>query len=154
MRLRDHLRADLVLADLEATDRLSTIDRIAEFLATREPVLSYDEVREALLLREEAHSTVMGSGLALPHATLPGLDRTLLGIAVARTPIAFGEVGDDEVRLFFVLLSPPGAQGTHIKLLARICRLVRISGVTDDLLGAHSADALVRVLLRHDEAHV
>lgn len=127
---------------------------MAAFIAENEPALDRVAVRDALQKREEAHSTAMGHGLALPHATLPGLDDTLLGVAQAREPIDFG--GDDagRVRLFFILLSPPGSEGTHIKLLARICRLVRIPGVTDDLLSAGSADEVVQAILRHDREHI
>lgn len=154
MRLRDHLRPDLVLADLDAIDRDSTLDRLSDFLADRDASVDRDELRGALQRREEAHTTAMGDGLALPHATLPGLERTVLGVARARAPVAFGGPDDEAVRLFFVLLSPPGAEGTHIKLLARICRLVRVPGVADDLLAAKDADAVVSALLRHDEEHV
>lgn len=152
MRLRDHLRADLVLADLDASDRASALARVADHLAEHERALERDAVREALMAREEAHSTAMGHELALPHATLPGLDSTLLGVALSRRPIPWDTDGET-ARLLFVLLSPPGAETTHIRLLARICRLVRVPGVTDDLLEADSADAVVRVILEHDEAH-
>lgn len=153
MRLRDHLRADLVLADLDAPDRASALARISAHLAKHEPSLDEDAVRTALEAREAAHSTAMGHELALPHATLPGLDATLLGIALSAAPIPWGDE-NETARLCFVLLSPPGSEGTHIKLLARICRLVRIPGVADDLLGADSAESVVRVVLSHDEAHV
>jgi PTS system nitrogen regulatory IIA component len=153
MRLRDHLRADLVLADLDVEDRAAAIARISEHFATHEPSLDEDAVRTALQDREAAHSTAMGLELALPHATLPGLDETLLGIARSSSPIPWGEEGQT-ARLFFVLLSPPGSESTHIKLLARICRLVRIHDVADDLLAADSAQSVVRAVLDHDEAHV
>jgi len=154
MRLRDHLRADLVLSDLNAPDRDSTLERMADFLSEKVPTLGRAEVLSALRAREEAHSTAMGHGMALPHATLSGLEKTVLGVALAPEPIAFGGDDDDPVRLFFVLLSPPGSEGTHIKLLARICRLVRSAGVADELLEATSGDAVVAAILRHDEAHV
>jgi mannitol/fructose-specific phosphotransferase system IIA component (Ntr-type) len=154
MRLRDHIRPDLVMAELDARDRDTVLDRLAEFIAARDPGVDRHELLDVLQRREEAHTTAMGQGLALPHATLPGLDRTLFGVARARSPVAFGGEPDDPVHLFFILLSPPGAEGTHIRLLARICRLVRVPGVTDDLLGAEDADGVVRALLRHDEEQV
>jgi mannitol/fructose-specific phosphotransferase system IIA component (Ntr-type) len=153
MRLRDHLRADLVLADLDARDRASALASISRHFAAHEQSLDEATVRTALADREAAHSTAMGHGLALPHATLAGLDETMLGIARSDSPIPWGD-GDEAARLFFVLLSPPGSESTHIKLLARICRLVRIPGVAEDLLSADSAEHVVRVVLAHDEAHV
>jgi len=151
VRLRDHLRTDLVLAGLEATDRASVLTRVADFVAAADPRIDAETLRAALEARESAHTTCMGDGLALPHARLEALDRTVLGLAVSTAPVDFGGPEDDPVRLFFLLLSPRGEEGTHIRLLARICRLVRMEGVATDLLEAASAEELAGALLQHDE---
>ena len=151
MRLRDHLRADLVLTDLDAPDRSAALEAVAKHVAEREPAVDFGALLHALEAREAAFSTAMGHGLALPHATLEGLDATALGVARTRTSIPWGDEGQS-ARLLFVLLSPPGCEGTHIKLLARVCRLVRTPGVSEHLMAADSPDRLVAAVLEHDEA--
>ena len=154
MRLQRFLRPDLVLTDLQGSDVQDVIHRISLHLEAEGAVASRDEVEKGLIAREEAHSTAMGHGMALPHATIQGLPEPVLMVALAPEPVQFGPPDTDPVRVFFVLLSPPGHEGEHIKLLARICRLVRHPGFIEDLQGAEDGNAAVEVIERIDELHV
>jgi len=154
MRLQRFLRPDLVLTDLRATDVPDVIHTIGLHLEAQGAVASRDEVEKGLAAREEAHSTAMGHGMALPHATIDGLPEPVLMVALAPEPIQFGPPETDPVGVFFVLLSPPGQEGQHIKILARICRLVRHPGFMDELRNATDGDAAVDVIERVDKLHV
>lgn len=154
MRLKDHLRSDLVLPRLRATSVEGVVAELAEHLAERGAVPSRDEVERGLLAREEAHSTALGHGMALPHATIPGIEDPVLLVALAEEPIQFGPEDTDPVRVFFVLLSPPGREREHVKLLARICRLVRHPDFVASLQSAGSGAEAVAIIERVDEEHV
>lgn len=154
MRLREYLRQDLVLTGFRAEGMESVISRISEHLEASAIVSSRDEVEAALLARERAHTTALGHGIAIPHATLPGLEHPSLLVALASEPIRFGPEESDPVRVFFVLLSPPGRENEHIKLLARICRLLRHPGFVEELQDAGSGEAAVAIIERVDQEHV
>lgn len=154
MRLNEYLRADLVLTDLAADDLHSVVDALAAHLAEAGVTRDADTVSAALAAREAAHTTAMGHGMALPHATIEGLERAVLMVALAKEAIQFGPEETDPVRVFFVLLSPPGREGEHIKLLARICRLVRHPGFVDELVTVNDGERAVEVIRRVDEQHV
>lgn len=154
MRLSQYLREDLVLTDLAASDTAGIISTLADHLERREAIPSRDEVERGLTAREEAHTTVMGNGMALPHATIGGLERPVLMVALAPEAVQFGPEDTEPVRLFFVLLSPPGREGEHIKLLARICRLVRHPGFVEELLADDGPRRVLETIRRVDEEHV
>ena len=154
MRLSDFLEPELVLLDLRTKgvdDTLSAVvDRLRDVHAIEEP----EAVVRALAERESAHSTSLGNGVALPHATVAGIERPVVVVAVAPEGVAFGEDETEPVRVFFVLLSPMTQAGTHIKLLARIVRLVRRPGFVGSLGEADSGEALVQAIARMDALHV
>jgi mannitol/fructose-specific phosphotransferase system IIA component (Ntr-type) len=154
MRLNPYLRSDLVLAELTAGDTEEVLEAVARHLEARGAVASAATVGAALRAREAAHTTVMGHGMALPHATIAGLAQPVLMVALSGQPIQFGPFDTEPVRVFFVLLSPPGREGEHIKLLARICRLLRHPGFMDQLLAAGTADEVLGLIRRVDEQHV
>ena len=154
MRLDRYLSPALVLTDLQASDVAGSIERMADHLERVGAVGSSEEVRRGLLAREQAHTTAMGHGMALPHATIDGLEEPVLMVALAREAVQFGPPDTEPVRVFFVLLSPPGHESQHIKLLARICRLARHPGFLDDLRTAGSGEQAVDVIRRVDEQHV
>lgn len=154
MRLRDYLRPELVLTDLTAPDMPSTLQAIAGHLADAGAVDSAEAALSGLKAREEIHTTVLGHGMALPHTTLPGLEQPVVLVAVAREPIPFGPEEAEPVRIFFALLSPPNREGEHIKILARICRLVRHESFVEELLAAPSSEAALAFIRSVDEQHV
>jgi mannitol/fructose-specific phosphotransferase system IIA component (Ntr-type) len=154
MRLRNYLRAEHVLTQLDANDRDSALRALAGHLADAGLVPSGEEALAGLRAREELQPTVLGHGMALPHATLPGLDEPVLMVAVSEDPVPFGPEGEEPVRVFFTLLSPPNREGEHIKLLARICRLIRHENFVEELEGAPSPAAALALIRSVDEAHV
>ena len=145
MRLSDFLRSDFVVLDLHGGDVESVVEELS-LCAAQAGLASQDVIAGKLLERERSHPTVMGAGLAIPHATVPGMSAPAIGVALARTPVAFGSADMDSVRVFFVLLSPPGREREHVKLLARICRLVRQDNFIDRLEEAPDGSAVVQVI--------
>jgi len=152
MRLKEFLRADFVVAQLTSRDVDGVVAEVSA-CAGAAGVGPEDLIREKLLERERLHPTVMGSGLAIPHATVPGLEAPVIGVALAREAIPFGGEGMEPARLFFVLLSPPGYEREHVKLLARICRLVRHQGIIDELEGARDAAHVLEIIEAVDAEH-
>jgi mannitol/fructose-specific phosphotransferase system IIA component (Ntr-type) len=153
MRLADYLCADFVLSHLEGRDVESVVREVSARAATA-GVGSEDVIAGKLLERERAHSTVIGAGLAVPHATVPGLDDPVIGIAFAREPVTFGPEASEPVRVFFVLLSPPGREREHVRLLARICRLGRSERFLERLERTDTDEDIVRVVESIDAQHV
>ena len=152
MRLSEYLHPDFVLSRLDARD-VDGVVRELSVKAALAGVADEDLIAEKLLERERQHSTVMGSGLAIPHATVPGLEQPVIGIALAREPIVFGDEGSDPVSVFVVLLSPPGSERQHVKILARICRLMRHEGFLEQLEAAQSDAGILQVVETVDAQH-
>jgi nitrogen PTS system EIIA component len=153
MRLQEYLRPDFILPDLDAGD-VEGVVREVSVCAERAGIGSRDVIEEKLLERERAHPTVMGSGLAIPHATVPGLPAPVIGVALAPAPVQFGPTDLDPVRVFFVLLSPPGSEREHVKLLARICRLARHDDFIEQLESAQTNAEVIEVIEAIDAQHV
>lgn len=152
MRLEDHLHPSRVVVGLRARDREEALDDLARRLVEGGVDLPAQRLAGALREREAQQSTVLGRGIAVPHAVLPDLPGPLMLVATTAEPVAFGTPYDEPVRIFFALVSPPGHEGNHIRLLARICRLARQPGVLEALAGAPSPDAALNVLLQADRA--
>lgn len=154
MRLADYIRSELVLPDLRADDTESTIRRLSQHLADQHVVEDGAEVSQALMERERLHTTVVGHGVAIPHATVCGVESTILLVAVAPDAIRFGPPESEPCRIFFLLLSPPGRESEHIKLLARLSRLVRHPGFVQRLGGATSTEGVLEAIRDVDAQHV
>ncbi len=154
MRLADYIRPEFILPDLHADDAESTIRALSEHLTLQHVVEDGAEVNQALMERERLHTTAIGHGVAIPHATVDGVDYTILLVAVAPDAIRFGPPESEPCRIFFLLLSPPGQESEHIKLLARLSRLVRHPGFVERLGGATSIEGVLETIRDVDAQHV
>lgn len=153
MRLKEYLRPDFVLVRLEARDVEGVLHEVSSVAETA-GVGPQEVIERKLLEREREHPTVLGAGLAIPHATIPGLAAPALGVAVAPEPVPFGPTDLDPVRVFFVLLTPPGFEREHVKLLARICRLARFEDFVDRLGASRTGRELIEIIETIDAEHV
>src|SRR5438270_8795708 len=100
-----------------------------------EPVALLAAVRQ----REELGSTALSSGVAIPHPRRPS--PTMLGepvIAYARTlaGIPFGAQNGALSDIFFLICCRD--QRTHLKVLARISRMMLQPGIVDELRATES----------------
>jgi len=153
MKLHHYLRPDLVILDLEADGVEQTLRDMVHALVDTGLVSDEKQVLNALLEREAAQSTGIGGGVAIPHAVYPNLNSTVIALALSRKGIDFLSMDEQPVHTFFLLLSPPANSGTHIKLLARIARLMRQPDVLDELLSAKDAEEVIESIRRFDEQH-
>ena len=77
-------------------------------------------VTAALVKREQEGSTAVGSGSAIPHARVEGLNESILLDVKLRTPVRWAE--GEEVQRCMVILVPPDAHEEHLELTARAVR--------------------------------
>ncbi|MFO1187138.1 MAG: PTS sugar transporter subunit IIA [Alphaproteobacteria bacterium] len=103
-------------------------------------------ILDAVLERERLGSTGIGGGVAIPHARLPEVERPWGFFARLDRPIEFGAVDEQPVDLVFLLLTPATAGADHLKMLARISRLLRQQATEERLRAAHDAAVVYSVL--------
>lgn len=134
---------------VSAENKRQALAVVAE-IAARSLGLDASEILDALSEREQAGSTGVGHGVAVPHARLEGLDR-LRGVFVrVEQPVGFDAVDDQPVDLMFALFAPKDAGAQHLRALARVSRLLRQPTLREQLRQARTADA-IHALLVHDE---
>jgi mannitol/fructose-specific phosphotransferase system IIA component (Ntr-type) len=80
-------------------------------------------IRAAVLAREAAGSTVIGNGVAIPHARIPLLPRTVMAAGRAARPIEFGSADVKPVSLVFLLAIPAEDPHSYLPVLAGLSRL-------------------------------
>ena len=65
----------------------------------------------------------IGGGVAIPHCKAPGLDRVVCCFGRSVKGIDFESVDGKPAHLFFLLVAPEDAAGTHLEALKTISML-------------------------------
>ena len=133
-----------------ASSKRQALHTVAD-TAARALGLNEDRVLESLLEREALGSTGLGSGVAVPHARVEGLERVVAVFVRLDTPVAYDAVDDRPVDLIFALFAPPSDGAEHLRALAAASRALRSSEMRQRLRQARTADA-IRALFVKDTA--
>jgi len=147
MQIGDILDRGAISLRVKAADKRQALATIAD-IAARNFALDSGEILDALAEREQAGSTGVGHGVAVPHARLAGLSR-MRGVFVRlEKPVAFDAVDDQPVDLIFALFAHPNAGSEHLRALARVSRLLRQASLRQQLRKARTADAIHALLVQ------
>ena len=150
MKIAEFLREDLILPDLQSTDKASVLREICEAIARANPQLSAPRLAEVLLEREKLGSTGVGDGIAIPHGKLSGLQGLLAAFGRSRGGIDYQAIDGKPTYLFFVLFAPENSAGIHLKALARISRLFKTPSFRGAITDAKDAAAIHRQISEED----
>lgn len=154
MKLTDYLRQDQIFVGVQAENKDGLLDMLARQVADRFPDVNPKELQRKLTEREVAGSTGIGYGVAVPHATVDGLPQTVCLLAITAKGIDFEAIDQGLVRMVFLLVSPPGETGLHIKLLARIARLIKSGEILKAASQSMGSKEIYDLIAREDARHV
>lgn len=154
MKLGDYMDPQGVFAEVNPSDKQELLAMLAGEAARRYPGVQPDLLLDKLIRREKEGSTGIGQGVAVPHATVDGIPKTVCMVARLSAAIDFAAIDDRPVNLVFLLISPPAEIGLHIKLLARIARMLKSGAISAAFSGDYTAEQLRDIILREDERHV
>ncbi|EAR10142.1 PTS sugar transporter subunit IIA [Reinekea blandensis] len=100
---------------------LQTIaERLSQTLSDHSDIAIFDQ----LVARERLGSTGIGSGVAVPHCRLEGLDAPVALLVRLPEAIDFDAIDRQPVDLIFTLIVPAEATDEHLQLLAGIVERV------------------------------
>jgi PTS system nitrogen regulatory IIA component len=150
MLLTDILTEQRVTTRLTAENKDDALRSLAELFAADDPSLSADAVHEVLRERERLASTGVGSGVAIPHGRIASIDQLRAAVAISPAGIPFDAIDGAPVRIVVGVLAPQHHTGDHLRVLARVSRLLRSEKVRESLLEAPDAQAAFHVIARAD----
>lgn len=150
MTLITHLKPEDVELGLGARTKTEALKILSDRCAVR---LGCDPatVLRALADREALGSTGVGEGVALPHASIPGLSVPFVTVARLAQPVDWGAIDDMLVDLVVVALSPIDGATLSLNVVAKIARRLRSAELRARLRTAVSAGAAYAALVEPTE---
>ncbi len=150
MKIMDILVKDGAILDLASDTKEAVLEEMARAVASAEPALSAEHLREVLMDREALQSTGIGDGVAIPHGKIARLDRLVASFARSVKGVDFESIDGQPTHLFFLLVVPEHSGGQHLKALARISRFFRDAEFRQKLIGASSLEDVFRAIDEED----
>lgn len=150
MKILDVLQKEAILADLKSKDKKGVLDELVAPVA-RIAEVNHENLLRVLMDREQLGSTGIGGGIGIPHGKLKDLDSLVLGFGLSRKGVDFESMDGRPTYIFFLLVTPENSTGLHLKLLARISRILKNEPFRERLLNAANRDEILSIIQEEDE---
>jgi len=150
MKILEVLRKEAILEDLVSTDKKGILEELVAPVAKVANV-SEKGLVEVLLDRERLGSTGIGGGVGIPHGKLKNLDNIVLGFGLSRKGVDFESMDGKLTHVFFLLVTPENSTGLHLKMLARISRLLKDESFKEQLINAACQEEIFSIIQEADE---
>ncbi len=154
MHLVDYMEQDLVFVLDEIKDKQSLLEALVVRVKSHIPHIDERKLLARLEERESEVSTGIGNGVAIPHTTAERLDTPLCVVAKVKGGVDFDALDGFPVKICFLLLSPTKSTGLHLRLLARVARLVMDAEFISTVADETDPSAIYQALVQKDGAHV
>lgn len=153
MRISELLTVDQIRVPLAGIRALEVIDELCGLLLPELEESAHDQIVAEIRQLEREAPTGIGYGIAVPHAHTELAVEPKLAIGLGPEPLNFAAVDDVPVRLVFLVLCPANRPRRHLRLLARISRLMHDPGLRAGMMASRNAQELYTVLCAYEAEH-
>ena len=145
MKIQDLLRKDVMLLDLQATEKKAVIEEMIQSLVDHGYVTDFDTFKEGILAREALTSTGLGDGIAMPHSKNTAVKEATVLFAKSNKGVDYESLDGQPTDLFFMIAAPEGANDTHLAALAELSQYLMKDGFADKLRQVTSPDQVIEL---------
>ncbi|HGL0207267.1 TPA: fructose-specific PTS transporter subunit EIIC [Streptococcus pneumoniae] len=145
MKIQDLLRKDVMLLDLQATEKTAVIEEMIKSLTGHGYVTDFETFKEGILAREALTSTGLGDGIAMPHSKNAAVKEATVLFAKSNKGVDYESLDGQATDLFFMIAAPEGANDTHLAALTELSQYLMKDGFADKLRQATSADQVIEL---------
>lgn len=150
MKITDILKKEHIIKDLVFNDKESVLKEFSEFLEKKGAINNKEALLTALVEREKLGSTGIGENVAIPHAKLDSVDTITTLFARSKKGVEFESLDKKPVHFICLVLAPSNSTGLHLKVLARISRLLKNPTLRESILYATEVDQIYSILTEED----
>ena len=143
MKIQDLLRKDVMLLDLQATEKTAVIEEMIKCLVDHGYVTDFETFKEGILAREALTSTGLGDGIAMPHSKNSAVKEATVLFAKSNKGVDYESLDGQPTDLFFMIAAPEGANDTHLAALAELSQYLMKDGFADKLRKVSSPDEVI-----------
>ena len=143
MKIQDLLRKDVMLLDLQATEKTAVIEEMIHSLVDHGYVTDFETFKEGILAREALTSTGLGEGIAMPHSKNSAVKEATVLFAKSNKGVDYESLDGQPTDLFFMIAAPEGANDTHLAALAELSQYLMKDGFADKLRKVSSPDEVI-----------
>jgi len=152
MKITGFLCKDAIEVDLQATKKKEMLEELIDKLAAAKKIKenAKEKILQAVLDREKLGSTGIGQGVAIPHAKTDKVAEIVCAFGASRKGVEFDALDGEKVYTIFLMIAPQDSAGMHLKVLAKISRLLKDKFFRKALREAKTPNEVIKIIKEED----
>ena len=145
MNVSGLMRKEFVRLDMTAFSKEDAIHQIAQLARGHPNLGDFPSFCRAIYDREQAGSTSISHGVAIPHARTDQVKDLLLVVGRLVNGVKFEEKDETPVRLIFLVGTPKRMVTEYLRLVGTLARHLHDENLREQLLTAPDPETLIRL---------
>ena len=120
-----------VICQTEHTDRNTILMELLRLLASTKKIGDVQQIYRTILERENEHPTVVGPGIAMPHARLEDISEIVVSVATSKKGVVYASSIDNPIKLIVLTLAPKASPAAYLQAMSSLARICQGTAIAD-----------------------
>jgi len=150
MKLSELMDQELIFFNLPSLEKAEFLKKLISLIVERKSHLNESIVSELILKREELCSTALDNHIAIPHAKIPGIDKTYLSLGICDSGIAFESIDGLNTKIFIMILHPEETGNHHLEILKLVSNLFIKKDIIAEFLAIKDSKDIIKYIKNNE----
>jgi PTS system nitrogen regulatory IIA component len=147
MELKDYTNEELISV-LKSKKKKDVLLELINSICKNKELNNKEEVKEAILHREELMSTGIGLGIAVPHARIKGVKDLVMAVGICKEGVSDYETIDGvPVKIVVLIIAGEKQHRAYIQVLSLIVSKLKQSEVREKLIKTATEKEAYEILI-------
>lgn len=146
MELKDYMNEELVSL-LKGKKKRKILLELIDNICKNKKLNNKEEIKQAILHREELMSTGIGLGIGVPHIRIKGIKDLIAAVGVDKEGIADYETIDNiPVKIVVMIVAGEKEHKLYIKFLSLVVSKLKDDKIRDKIIKAENEKEIYKIL--------
>jgi mannitol/fructose-specific phosphotransferase system IIA component (Ntr-type) len=146
MKLSELLDSQLIFTELESLEKERFLREIISRISDVQSSIKESTVIDLILKREKLCSTALDNFIAIPHAKIPGINKTYISLCISNNGIDFGSIDGLKTKILILILHPEEIGNRHLEILKSVSSLFIKKNVINQMLNIKNPEDIINFI--------
>jgi mannitol/fructose-specific phosphotransferase system IIA component (Ntr-type) len=140
----------MIFNNLKSTKKEDFIKSLIDKVCLVDTSLKKPVLNELISKREELCSTALDNHIAVPHARIPGLDKSSAWLGVCSDGVDFGSIDQLKTKVFILILQNDQDGNHHLEILKSIAKLFSKKIIVDKIANQENPQKILEIIKENE----
>ncbi|CAM3190940.1 PTS sugar transporter subunit IIA [Streptobacillus felis] len=122
MKISEIIKLENISLDLKGNTKKEILEELSNLVKSGE-ITNQEDFLKDLINRENAGSTALEHGLAIPHVRSKNIEHFTIALGIKKEGVDFESIDGEKTKLFVLIATPERYNNWHLEALVKISRM-------------------------------